>query len=514
VRDVDLERRKFLKRIAGLAAVAAAPSAATGWAAQGWARLEIFPDRRILDIPADFTGLSYETAQLADPRFFSPQNELLIRLLRTLGSRGVLRLGGNTSEFALWAPQGSTPQTEAAKAAQAKREAWTQPPSLITPEGIRNLAGFAEAAGWALIWGLNLGKGSASDAAEEAACVTKYAGRRLVAFQIGNEPDLYRNNGLRPRGWGFGDYLKQWREYAQAVRRRVPHAKFAAPDVAFRADWITAFAAQASDQVIMLTGHYYAEGPPTDPRMTLARLLRPNPRLESDIPKIMNAAHQARLPFRMAELNSCYQGGKPGVSNTLGSAVWGADLMLHLAQAGYAGVNFHGGSRSVIKTGLGGILPGASLAPDESDKYPGAFYTPIAGNLEVGFAARPLFYGMLLAGQLAGATMVESKLDAAGSNVTAYAARAPGGLRVAVVNRDLEATAHVAIDPGRTWHHARFWRLTGPSPDSTEGITLAGAEVGHAGEWRPVREEALTATEKGYVIALQPSSAGLAFFQD
>ena len=55
-------------------------------------------------MPVDFVGLSYEVQQLADPSFFSLQNSGLIREFKALSSSGVLRLGGNTSEFAYWKP--------------------------------------------------------------------------------------------------------------------------------------------------------------------------------------------------------------------------------------------------------------------------------------------------------------------------------------------------------------------------------------------------------------------------
>src|SRR6185437_11708016 len=111
--------------------------------------------------------------------------------------------------------------------------------------------------------------------------------------------------------------------------------------------------------VALLTHHYYAEGPPTDPSMTVERLLSPSPKLEAEFNAVATARKNTGLPFRMADTNSCYSGGKQGVSNTFASALWSADLMYRLAQAGAAGVNFHGG-------GYG-------------------WYTPIAGTRENGF---------------------------------------------------------------------------------------------------------------------------------
>jgi len=51
-------------------------------------------------MPEDFTGLSYEVQQVLDPGFFSSRNVGLIQQFKSLSVSGVLRLGGNTSEFA------------------------------------------------------------------------------------------------------------------------------------------------------------------------------------------------------------------------------------------------------------------------------------------------------------------------------------------------------------------------------------------------------------------------------
>lgn len=48
------------------------------------------------------TGLSYETLQLADPAFFSADNRALVAFFRALSPRGVLRIGGNTSDYTVW----------------------------------------------------------------------------------------------------------------------------------------------------------------------------------------------------------------------------------------------------------------------------------------------------------------------------------------------------------------------------------------------------------------------------
>lgn len=63
-------------------------------------------------VPLDFLGLSYEVMQLEDPTFFSAKNIGLVQQFRNLAPRGVLRLGGNTSEFSWWKakPDQAAPQ--------------------------------------------------------------------------------------------------------------------------------------------------------------------------------------------------------------------------------------------------------------------------------------------------------------------------------------------------------------------------------------------------------------------
>src|SRR5450432_2714879 len=67
-------------------------------------RLTLRPDRLGNKIGNDFTGLSYESAQLGNPNFFSGSNTELAGFIRRLGSSGVLRIGGNTSEYCYWTP--------------------------------------------------------------------------------------------------------------------------------------------------------------------------------------------------------------------------------------------------------------------------------------------------------------------------------------------------------------------------------------------------------------------------
>src|SRR5215831_2489522 len=138
------------------------------------------------EMPADFVGLSYEVQQLADPGFFSTKNTGLIRAFKQLTSHGVLRLGGNTSEFAWWKATPETPEPEHPKT----REVVGEPKAsyyAVTPEAVRNLAEFLRATGWTCLYGIGMGTNTPARAAEEAAFVAETLGEHLQYFQIGNE---------------------------------------------------------------------------------------------------------------------------------------------------------------------------------------------------------------------------------------------------------------------------------------------------------------------------------------
>lgn len=467
-------------------------------------RLVLRTDRLGTSIGEEFTGLSYESAQLGDPEFFTGDNSELTGFLRRLGKSGVLRIGGNTSEYCYWTPLLEQPSSEKNTGSESEGESnhpgleqvvgpdtghKAPPPVRIGPLAIRNLRDFLDACGWKLIYGLNMGTGTAEDAASEAAYVMDVAGAKLLAFQMCNEPDLFFRNGVRKPDYDFGRFADDWERFFRAIRARVPNAPFAGPDTASNDEWLVPFAKRFKDDVRFLTHHYYAEGPPTDPSMTIERLLRPNPALQKAFESMKEAQRESGLPFRLAETNSCYQGGKSGVSDTLGSALWGGDLMYQLASEGGMGINFHGG-------GYG-------------------WYTPVSGTRANGFLARPIFYGMLLFAEAGSGRLVESKLDGIerAPLLTAYGVRASdGGLRVAIFNKNTDQRVRLEIDASQQLQAAKLLRLYAPRVDDATDVTFGGEPVGASGTWTEAFEEKLPVENGKTTVEMPAASAALIRF--
>ncbi len=468
-----MDRRRFLLNSAAAAALPSLGAIAETLAQPGTpavtalpskavpATLTLHPGRAGARIPGNFIGLSYETNELVDPSFFSPRNTGLVERFRSLSPRGVLRLGGNTSDVGYWKP---TPSTRPPAASARKIQAGEPSSNLsfpITPEAIQNLHGFLQATGWTCIYGINLGSNTPGRAADEAAYVAQVLGLtqhhgKLEYFQLGNEPDLFGRHLRDPKTWSPEAYMDEWLAEANAIRAVLPAARFGLPDTGGNPGWYAAvvnrlLAVSDPPQVAALTHHYYVGGPPSNPKMNIDFILTPNPRvaeLAKDIAAAalrLSASRHSAVPYRMTEGNTCYQGGKPGVSDVYAAALWAADYLLDLACRGYAGANLHGGTGKYVGNSLGGHLPGDHLLqPGTAALHPHPFYTPIA-RIGDSYVAEPVSYGMLFAGHFAGTTAFPVDFNPGPVNATAYAATLPTGQHlVAIINKD--RTRALAID--------------------------------------------------------------------
>src|ERR1019366_1804959 len=94
----EMNRRNFLANT-----VLAAGASALAVSAQNdeqAVRVTVHTDQRLGAIAPDFMGLGYEISSVARPGLMNGSNRVYVQLVRTLGARGVIRIGGNTSDFA------------------------------------------------------------------------------------------------------------------------------------------------------------------------------------------------------------------------------------------------------------------------------------------------------------------------------------------------------------------------------------------------------------------------------
>ncbi len=460
-------------------------------------------------VPQDFIGLSYEVMQLEDPAFLSPKNAGLVQQFRNLSPHGVLRLGGNTSEFSWWK---ATPDAQPPQRTGNVNDAGEPPPTTmyaVTPEAIRELKGFLDSTGWTCIYGLNLGYGTVDTDVAEAEFVYGTLGSRLQYFQIGNEVDMFGRHLRNKAAWNAGSYLQNWLEIARAVQKACPAASFGMPDVASDTTWLTQIsekweAVSDKPRVTTLSHHYYFGGPPANPQVSIENLLKPSAKVNQQAEIARAASARTHTHYRMTEGNTCYQGGKPGVSDVFAAALWGAEYSFRLMQLGYSGVNLHGGSGHAVAVSVGGVLRGEQLMPDANAPHPRPFYTPIAneatlagsgtdGKLGEKYVLEPVGAGLKFAGAFAGATMVPVELQTT-LNVSAYAVkRKDGRTIVAILNKEASQSLQLTAPRFQT-----LQTLTGPSLDARSATVSA-----------VVRETASRRFADGQTFVLPPHFATL-----
>ena len=422
-----------------------------------------------MSIPDNFLGLGYEMSSVATAGLLSPKNKVYVQLLRNLGPRGVLRIGGIVADFTRYessAPAVSEPTNTA-----------------INQESIQQLRGFLDAVDWSAIWSVNFGSGTLNDAIIEARAVSAILGPRLTALELGNEVENYGHGKrpLRTPPYTYETYHDEYSQWHAALSAAVPGLHFAAPDTADSVEWVERMASDAHGDVQLLTTHYYRGD---QKQGTQAQLLRPDPDLLHKLERLRAASMRAGLPWRMCETNSFFGGGRQGVSDTLAGALWTLEFMLLLASSGCAGVNLETGVNQ-----LGFI----------------SFYSPIQDDRAGHNRAGAPYYGLLaFAAALSRGRDISVYVPAASDKDTSsvHTLSHRGAVQaIVLLNRSLEDTLRQPLHEYGL-HDPMALRLTGPAADSGDGVTLGGAEVDQDGLWKPRYER-----QAGLVAEVLPASA-------
>jgi hypothetical protein len=472
--------RQRLRRFA-TATLAVALAVASGQVIAGQARAADTPRTTIAidrahpfgDLPAGFVGLSYEMRELSAlcttgdcTGNFDPSRGNLIALYQTLGRSNVRIAGNQLDRDTLWVPAGQQVPNPL--------PSWTA--DVVRPADIQRLDGFLRATGWKAEVGINLAHWDPALAADEAHSLLSILGPRLSGAECGNEPNHYASNGYRPSPYGFAEHKVDW----EACANLVGSNRIAAPDLSGptgTATWFSLFTQAEASRINMLTVHNYTGA------TTITQLLSPqiHDKELADVAPQLAAAQSVHLPIRLDETNSAVGGGIAGISDVYASALWAFDYNMVLAQAGFSGLNFHGGF-------------GVCGAPLFNGKF--QRYTPICAANAADAAAKiytaaPEYYGLYMATRMGTGRFLPVTVSS-DHNVTAYAVRGRDGrLRIAVIEKDDTSGAPVPVSiavqgisgSGSAIH------LTGPTLASADGVAVQGATVDRAGRLRPGRAD-------------------------
>jgi hypothetical protein len=406
-------------------------------------------------IPANFIGLGYEMSSVAPLGLLSATNHRYVELVKGLGSQGVLRVGGIVANYTRYEPAGTI---------MSERQN-----TVITRASLEQFAAFLKKIGWTTIWSVNFAQGTIEAAVEEARAVASILGSRLLALEIGNEVENY-NRGHEPfrkPSYDYESFRTEYNQWHSAIIEAVPGLHFAAPDTASSVEWVERMAKDAKADVQLLTTHYYRNN---QARGDADQLLLPDPRLPGILTRLRNASQQSGIPWRMCETNSFSGGGRPGVSDTFIGALWTLDYMLLLAKYGCSGVN--------IETGVNQLGFISCYSPIQDD------------GKGINTAGVP-YYGML-AFSIARAgcqELLPIDIDTQRVNLTGYVLGSAGKPRsLVVVNRDRSQDAHLSFTELKMGTVSAL-RLSAPSPDSKDQVTLGGASVDTEGRWKAKTRE-------------------------
>jgi hypothetical protein len=305
------------------------------------------------EIAPRFLGLSYESSMLLPKDgkyYFNADDKALVQTFQTLGIKS-LRVGANAVDD----PTVPVPQEK----------------------DIDQLFNFARAAGVKVIYSFRLKNGDPADSARLAAYIAGHYADVLDSFSIGNEPNFFLKT--------YDAYFAQWKPHYDAILKAVPNAMFDGPSASGPYAIALAKDLFADGHLAMVSDHYYFLGSgraaEKDPPASRARFLTDSLHDEyaKDFGHTGYILRSNGVPYRIDELNSCYNGGAKDSSDTFASTLWALDCTHWWAQRHILGMNYHTGE----SVGRDGVFGAANYA---------AFIHRPDGD---GFTMRPQAYALL-----------------------------------------------------------------------------------------------------------------------
>jgi hypothetical protein len=439
-------------------------------ASQDTINVLFYPDSKGYKIPSDFAGLSFEKDNL-NSFHFVPSRDTLIRLFQTLGIKSV-RIGGNSVDRDTFSA--NTNSTHFTKAE------------------LDSFYLFIEKTGSKVLHGLNFGGDfNPSLASSEVSYIMSKYSSNIWGLEVGNEPDLYHSNGLRPSTYNISSYEAQYMTYYDTIKHNSPSAVFTGPVAATNYTTFTLpFCRNMHGKFSMLTQHYYvAKAYSLNTHKQIINLLKASNlnSIVSEVNALVQCADSVPVPFRMAECNSLYDGGQWSVSDAFVSSLWALDYMYALASKGCAGVNFHGG--------MGGA------------------YTPLAYTNNL-YSARPISYGIMAFQVGSHGWIIPSVVTNNIINLNIYSTvDSANTVYATIVNKDTLQNAFMQIEAGSgSYPYASYITLNADSLADTLNVKLGGQQVNAYGTCLPYNWQTLNVSAGKTQLLVPAGSAAIIRF--
>ena len=370
---------------------------------------------------ADNLGISFESTELADPRW-DPDHSNLDELLTNLDQPG-LRFGGNRLDRSLfW-----TSSDEEAPKGKIK----------VTPDDLKRLKKMVDKTKSRVTIGIPLGDYDPKRGADMAHHAITILGPHLVGISVGNEPNGYTVDSgdlkIRDDNWNTDAYKKQLRAYVDAITAKHPDAPIIGP-AAYDTQWMDAFTqamddSNHKDNVVAISQHWYAlfdcsstTVPGRGPQAENFTTKEVHDSATKLLGMGLDRAKKAKAPLWVEETGPTSCAGTNDTSKKFSKSLWTADYTLHAATLGVQRLNMHsmlgscdkGAPMSTVcdpsKEAKSGAGAGAGLDPQTWAHTNDGQYQ---------FQARDNFLAMQTISLTVGGEFLDTKL-AGGDNMRAY----------------------------------------------------------------------------------------------
>lgn len=407
-------------------------------------------------------GLSFEATDLGDPAL-SADNKTVVALLNQM-DQPFLRFGGRAVDRRFfWTSSGeSLPENYRGDKAHL--------PRVVGPTDLTRVEALLEATGAKLTITVDLGHYDPARAADFVKNAVKIFGDRLLSVTVGNEPNGFAADGVRPQSYKVEDYLKELQAYASAIYQVAPNLPISGPGT-YEESWWKPFADLKLPQRKILTFHYYGlfscDGRNADSSPVMSNLMstRMHERAVQYIGEALKIGRAAGIETWLPETGASTCPGSNDITKTHASALWAADYSLNAAQLGISRLAFH----SSLLTCVGG--------PPMSAICNGGPYLQPNGLL----SPRANYFGIAMVSALEGAKFLKTS-STGGGLATAYGLQnQDGSTTVVLVNENnpekAAQTAVTLILPGKA-RTGTMTQLTGPSYAAQDSTLIDGAKSG------------------------------------
>jgi hypothetical protein len=449
-------------------------------------------------ISPSFAGFGIESSNLYSFTGGSEENQLTKNLLENLanytGTPPHLRIGGNTQDYFIYQDSQDDYRWEP-NPDPVGQGVYATDSMIIGPRFFEVINRFPS--NTPITFGLNLAY-SESDYIDQITTMATQAVNRLsdvnlVSFEIGNEPDLYLQNGFRTGSWGGQVYTQEWLDRADAVYEQVlkPNnlpSNFFEPG-ATASTIGTSFQIQDLDQYgisVKANGsthpyiaswnqhdYYYYIGVSTYPitAYSFMTLSTTNDQFAAWVSQIQQA-EATGYPYALREMGVVGPIGLADVTDIFGAALWSLNFFLYAATLNITSVQMHMTDNS-----------------NASAWQPIEYY----GNQPF---VRPNYYAFAAFDQLIGPTcqaqiggyIISNPPAAYGGRIAAYSVYQAGTLASIVLINSNPANVSMVNKPSLTWDLSLPTQFAGQDL-YLHYLTNDGADAKHGTTWNGVSYE-------------------------